>query len=860
MMKWRNYILLIFAAAVASSAFSQSAETGRNYDYYKYNFDEPQEFVIKSILAEEADNKPIQKALVVVYSGLSIGQKIRIPGNDIPKAIDNLWQLNYYSDVQLYMRETNENGIRYVSLNFVVKDQLRLYGHRFPGLSNSQGKTLHEETGLKRGIYITPNLINKTRNKLVSYFQDKGYYNVSVEFVRTPAIDEKTQKPLAGFENFDIVVNKGPKVKVYDFDFEGNAQLTDKELRASVKKLKRRYRKVNIFASSKYIQTKFDEEKGNIINKYLSSGFRDARIISDSVRLINPKRVVVHLAVYEGNRYYWRNISWKGNLKYSSGVLDTLLGIKKGSVFNQTLLDERLGLISSSSGADIQSLYMDDGYLFFQMTPVETGVFNDSIDMEIRINEGTQAKVGRISWTGNNKTTDRVILREIRTKPGDIFSRGEIQRTMRDLAALGLFDPQQLNVNPKPNPADGTVDIEYKIAEKPSDQIELSGGWGGNAFSNRATLIGTAGIVLNNFSTRQLFKPHTWNPVPSGDAQKLSLRAQSNGSNYQGYTFSFTEPWFGGKKPNSLSVSLFRTVNAFDFKPRDDPSRRVFFNTGMSVMLGKRLRWPDDFFSLQYVFSFQQYRVQNLDGGFYGFPTGFSGISYNPSLQLILTRSSVSDPIFPTSGSTLTMSAQGTPPLSLLSSRDIPSLPSAQKYRWAEFYKWKLDFEWYTPLAKKLVLMTKARFGFLGYYNKRMGTTFFERFQVGGAGIFGFNIAATEIISQRGYDNYSISASAMGSDAGAPIYNKFTTELRYAITTGQTATVYGLAFLEGGDAWRNLASYNPFQLKRAAGVGVRLFMPMFGLIGLDWAYGFDYRQVNKSPKPGQIHFFIGQQF
>jgi outer membrane protein insertion porin family len=376
MIKARHYLLLIVLFNLFWSGRAQTAEKERYFNYYQYNFDEPQEYVIKSIQAEEADNKPIQKALVVVYSGLSIGQKIRIPGNDIPKSIDNLWQLNYYSDIQLFMRETKENGIRYVDLNFVVKDQVRLYGHRFPGLSNSQGKTLHEETGLKRGIYITPNLINKTRNKLVSYFQDKGFYNVSVEFVRTPAFDEKTKKPLAGFENFDIIVNKGPKVKIYDFVFEGNAMLSDKELRASIKKLKRRYHKLNIFASSKYIQTKFDEEKNNIISKYLSSGFRDARIISDSVQLINPKRVNVHVSVYEGNRYYWRNISWKGNLKYSNGVLDTLLGIKKGSVFNQTLLDERLGLVSSSSGADIQSLYMDDGYLFFQMTPVETGVFN----------------------------------------------------------------------------------------------------------------------------------------------------------------------------------------------------------------------------------------------------------------------------------------------------------------------------------------------------------------------------------------------------------------------------------------------------------------------------------------------------
>lgn len=856
----RRILLLIILVSVFSGIGAQTADTGRFYNWYAYNFTEPQEFVIKNILVEEAENKPIQKSLVVVYSGLSIGQKIKIPGNDIPNAIDNLWKLSYYSDIQVFMRINEVNGVKNATLNFVVREQLRINGHRFPGLSNSQAKNLKDEAGLKRGMYITPNLINKTRVKIIQYYRDKGYYNATVKFNRLPASDEKTGKLMPGFENFDIVVEKGPKVKVYDFAFHGNEKLTDKQLRHSIKKLKRRYHKVNIFASSKYIEGKFIEEKDNIITRYLSKGFRDARILKDSIVLINPKRVVIHVDVFEGSKYVFRNIVWKGNTKYRTGFLDTVLGIKKGDVFNQTQLEERLGTVNTTGVLDIQSLYMDDGYLFFQMTPVETGVYNDSIDLEIRINEGTQAKVGRISWTGNTKTTDKVILREIRTKPGDVFSRAEIQRTMRDLAAIGLFDPQQLNVNPKPNPADGTVDIDYKLVEKPTDQIELSGGWGGNAFTRRATLIGTAGITLNNFSTRQILHPKNWNPVPTGDGQKLSLRAQSNGSNYQGYNFSFTEPWFGGRRPNSFSVSLFRTVNAFDFRQRTDPKRQYFMNTGMSVMLGKRLKWPDDFFNLQYIFSFQQYKMQNLTGGFYGFPGGFNGTSYNPSLQVILTRSSVSDPIFPTSGSTLTLSAQGTPPFSLFRNTEVSKLTQQEKYKWAEFYKWKLDMEWFTPITKKLVLMNKARFGFLGYYNKQMGTTFFERFQVGGAGIFGFNIAAAEIISQRGYDNYSISATATGSEAGAPIFNKFTTELRYAITTGQTATVYGLAFLEAGDAWNSMRKYNPFQLKRSAGVGLRLFMPMFGLIGLDFAHGFDYRQVPRSGKAGQVHFFIGQQF
>lgn len=856
-MNMKKFLIALSALISVLPASAQTPETGRYFKYFDYNFIEPAEFTIKQILVEEVNNKPMQRGLVVLYSGLSIGQKIKIPGNDIPKAIANLWKQDYFSDIQIFMKPADTlDGI---ILNFVVKEQPRLEKYKFTGISTSQAKTLKEEISLKRGMYITPNLLNKTIAKLQAYYYDKGYYNAKVSIQRLPAYNTDSLKTLKeGFEVFHIAVDRGQKVRVHDFVFSGNTGLDDKALRASIKKIKRRYHKINVFVTSKFVQDKYEEEKQNIINKYLAKGYRDARILSDSIVQLKPGRIVVYITLYEGHKYYFRNITWKGNVKYRTTLLDTLLGIKKGDVFNQSLLEEKL--FANPSGFDVQSLYMDDGYLFFNMTPVETGVYNDSIDLEIRISEGPQARIGKVTWTGNTKTNDRVILREIRTRPGDIFSRAEIQRTMRDLVALGLFDPASMNVNPKPNPADGTVDIQYILVEKPSDQIELSGGWGGNGFSNTPTLLGTAGVVLNNFSTRKLLQPRTWNPVPTGDGQKLTLRAQSNGSNYQGYTFSFTEPWLGGHKPNSFSISVFHTVNSFDFKQKKDPTRQVFFNTGMNISLGKRLKWPDDFFSIQYVLSLQQYRFQNLNAGIYSFPLGFSGVSYNPSLQVILTRSSISDPIYPMSGSSFTISGQATPPFSLLSKKDLNSLPVNEKYRWAEFYKWKVDAEWYTTLWKKLVLTTKARFGFLGYYNPKLGLTFFERYQVGGAGIFGYNIAATEIISQRGYDNYTVSQTAMGSDAGAPIFNKFTMELRYAITTGQTATVYGLAFAEAGDAWSSINKYNPFQLKRSVGAGVRLFMPMFGLIGLDYAYGFDWKNVPRSGKPGQIHFFIGQQF
>lgn len=826
-----------------------------------YDFVEPKTYIIRNILVSEVNGRPVMKSQVLFYSGLSIGQKIKIPGSEISKSVENLWARDFFSDIQVYFQPINDEEI---VVHFRVQDQPRLNGHRFIGLTNAQAKTLKEEVGLKKGMYINPNLVNRSIDKVLKYYQEKGFYNVKCYINRKQAYNQDSSA-MVGYENFDFVIDRGPKVKVYDFDFEGNNLVADADLRKSIKGVKRRYNKVNIFKSSKYIESKFAEERDNIVKYYLSKGYRDVRIISDSVSLMNSKRVLVHITVFEGNLYRYRNISWKGNLKYRTGMLDTVLGIKKGDVFNQSLLDERLR--NNQGGFDVQSLYMDDGYLFFQMMEVETGVFNDSIDLEIRINEGPRATIASVTWEGNTKTSDRVIQREIRTKPGDVFNRSDIQRTMRDLAALNLFDPAKLNVNPKPNPEDGTVDIKYTVVEKPSDQIELSGGWGGGGYqyglgyNTTPTLIGTAGIMLNNFSRRKMFKPELWNPVPTGDGQKLSLRAQSNGALYQGYTFSFTEPWFGGKKPNSLSVSIFHTVNAFDYLPKSNASHKSLFNTGATISFGKRLKWPDDFFNIQYMLSFQRYKMQNMEGSYYGFPTGFSGISYNPSLNIILTRNSVNEPIYPTSGSTITVNGQATPPLSLFSHKNYTELTPNEKYKWAEFYKLKIDAEWYTPVYKKMVLMTKARMGYLGYYNKDLGLTFFERFKVGGSGMYGYNIAAVEIISQRGYDNYTISDAAMGGQVGAPIYNKFTMELRQAITNSPTATVYGLAFFEAGDAWSSMKKYNPFQLKRSAGVGIRLFMPMFGLIGLDWAYGFDYKQVpGSSTKPTQIHFFIGQQF
>ena len=520
-----------------------------------YNFIEPNTYKIKNIDVREVNGKAVQKALVILYSGLSIGQEIKVPGTEIPEAIKNIWKRDYFSDVQVFFLPFGNSDE--IVVQFVVKEQPRLNGYRFLNITNSQAKTLKEETDLRRGMYITPNLVNRTIQKIRAFYLDKGYYNVQVS-VKRPEAKNKEGKPMLGYENFDFYIEKGPKVKVHDFVFTGNSSLEDAELRGAIKDIKRRFHKWNITKSSKFTEEKFAEAKQQLIKLYQSKGYRDVRILQDSISMFGEDRILVHVNLFEGNKYHYRSITWKGNTKYSTTLLDTILGIRPGDVFNASLLDERLR--NNMGGFDVSTLYMDAGYLFFNMYEVEVGVQNDSIDLEIRINEGPEATIGRVSWKGNTKTSDRVILREIRTKPGNTFSKSDIQRTMRDLAAIGLFDPEQLGVDPRPNPADGTVDIVYTLVEKPSDQIELSGGWGGNGFSRTPTLIGTAGIVLNNFSSRKLFNTKLWNPVPSGDGQKLSLRAQSNGMNYQGYTFSFTEPWLGGYKPTSLSVSVFRTI------------------------------------------------------------------------------------------------------------------------------------------------------------------------------------------------------------------------------------------------------------------------------------------------------------
>jgi outer membrane protein insertion porin family len=839
-------LIILLTGAGLNPVFGQSDSS--LYEYHPYNYNNPKEYVINVIRVE--GNVFVETPLVVIFSNLSVGQVISVPGNEISQCLENLWKKELFSDVKLFLESRGSDSVDVI---IVVKERSRLSKFAFPGLKKSEAKSLRDQLSLKGNMIITENLLNQTKKEIYDYYHEKGYYEVKADIKREKDPDKSNA------EIFRIHVTKGQKVKVQDIVFTGNTSVPDKTLRKTFKNTKRKKQKINIFKSSKFIQNEYDEDKLSLIRKYNSLGYRDAYIVSDSVQLINSRRVVVKVHVNEGQKYFFRNITFSGNVKYSDEILHRILDINKGDVYNQSKLEEKI-YGNMEGGFDISGLYMDDGYLFFNATPVETNVEGDSIDLDIKIYEGDQATYNRILIAGNYKTSDFVILREIRTRPGQKFSRSDIQRSVRELSNLGLFDPAQINVVPKPNVNDGTVDIEYTVVERASDQIELSGGIGPGWGGTQSQFVGTLGLVLNNFSSRKLLKPKMWNPIPAGDGQKLSLRGQAS-MFFEAYNFSFTEPWMGGKKPNSFTASIYHSVFNMNARPKGDPLRQVMYTTGASVALGKRLRWPDDNFNIQYSAGYQVYEVQNFGGGLFPFE---NGKARSIEMKAILSRNSLEGGfIFPTGGSNFTLSLAATPPLSLFSDKDYTDMPAVDKYKWLEYHKWKFDAEYYLkPFNKaKFVLATRARMGMMSYYNSDLGFSPFERFLVGGSGLSGFNFYGTEIIAQRGYDEGSISSNVTGSQQlGATMFSKYSLELRFPITDNPNATVYLLSFLEAGNAWVGFDRYDFFNLKRAGGMGIRLFLPMFGLIGVDYGYGWDWQSVRGTGKPGHFHFYLGQQF
>lgn len=815
------------------------------YSIHAQDFLKPQEYEIGPILIEGADNFDPQALKAI--SGLRQGDRIMIPGDKITKAIQNLWAEELFNDVQIFA-EKIVGDVIYLKIKLLTRPKLSYFSFS-DNVTKKEADKIRPEIDLFSGKTISENLVKTTAFRVRAFYIEKGYYRAKVNVIRKP------DTLINNSEYFFIDVDKGNKVRIRDINFYGNESIKAGKLRRSMKdtKTKAIWR---LFKNSKFNQTAFKRDKNNVINKFNEFGFRDARIVRDSVYLINKKNIGIDIEVDEGSKYYFGEIEWVGNTKFRSGYLDTILGIKKGDPFNKAMLEQRLFM--SEDGRDVSSLYMDRGYLFFNLTPVEMSITEDNhINYQMRIVEGKEARVKNIIIRGNTKTNEHVIRREIRTKPGDLFNRNDIIRTQRELSQLGYFNPEAFQVNPIPNPQDGTVDIEYTVEEKSSDQIELSGGYGAGR------VIGTVGLSFNNFSMRNFFKKGAWQPLPSGDGQQLALRAQTNGRFFQSYNLSFTEPWLGGKKPNSLTSWLTHSQFGNNFK-RKDPGYQGVSISGFGVGFGRRLKWPDDYFTAYHEISYQYYDVKNY-ANIFAFDNGYSN---NIAYKYMLSRNSIDNPIYPKEGSKISFSAKATLPYSLFDGvDDYTNLSQQERFKYTEFYKLKVTGEFYFPLTKdkKLVLMPRFGYGIMGAYNQSKGISPFERYYVGGSGLTGINqLDGREIIAMRGYGDQDLSSSL-----GDPIVAKYTLELRYPISLNPSATFFVLGFVEAGNTYTKIQNFNPFNVKRSAGIGVRIFLPMFGMLGLDYGFGFDRLdphskgfqghnvEINQKGFKGQFHFTIG---
>lgn len=776
---------------------------------------------------------------LINMTGLRVGDQIKLPSETVATAVRKLWETNILGDVQIMVTRVEGN---LVFLELALKERPRLAGFQFKGVTKSERDDLREKINLVRGRQLTDALLNQVKTTIKKFFVDKGYLNTTVNLRQE---DDSTSRGTT--VQLRIDVDKKERVKINAITFEGNQAFDEVTLRRkfSETKVRKWYR---IFKASKYIKSNYEKDKKDLLEFYNKSGYRDAEIVSDSVYAHDDRSVNIKLKVSEGQRYYFRNINWVGNYLYDSKTLSQILGVNRGDVYNMETLERRLQF--NPAGADISSLYMDDGYLFFQVEPVEVNVEGDSIDIEMRVYEGSQATINKINVSGNTKTNDHVILREIRTLPGQKFSRADLIRTQRELAQLGYFDPEQIGIQPVPDPNKGTVDINYTVVERPSDQIELSGGWGG--FFG---FVGTLGLTFNNFSLRKIADLSEWSPLPGGDGQRLSLRVQANGAAFQTYSASFTEPWLGGRRPNSFSVAFNHSVqNNFGAAIRSNLQL-----TSINVSLGRRLRWPDDYFSLVNSIGIQNYTLANYAIIQVGDKTYNNGVSTALSFNTTLSRNSVNNPTFPTNGSTLSLSVSLTPPFSAFRANNrFEDL--SERFRLIEYHKWMFDASWFTPLAKNLVLSTRAHMGFVGAYNGQLGVGPFERFRLGGSGLSGFNfILGYDVIAQRGYRDASVITGAANTNDAAIVYNKYVTEVRYAISTNPAATIFALGFVEAGNSWANYRDYSPFNFYRSAGIGARIFMPAFGMLGLDMGWPFDDAPTYSTNRAPEFHFTIGQQ-
>ncbi len=869
-MRLRQLILLLyFSLLFTPSLFAQRSIGGNDVTDYSA----PKDYYLGGVTVSGV--KYLDGNVLVMLSGLTVGEKIKVPGDNISRAIRKLWEQGLFEEVNVSVTRIVSDQI---FLDIYLKERPRLSKFQFNGIKKSDADDIREKIRLVKGDYVTDNLIIKTKNIIYHFYHDKGFLNAEVDIVQ--------RKDSAAANEVTLLINidKNEKVKVYNITLHGNKQIGEELLTASFKKTKEKSVfnplndleeavaqstvaaaqtnftdvadilgkhatdniKIRLFKSSKFIEEDYEEDKNNLIAKYNSLGYRDARILRDSISKNEDNSISIDLWIEEGSKYYIRSITWVGNTKYKSDFLDRILKIRRGDVYDLEALDQ--ALTYNPSGADIRSLYMDDGYLFFDVVPVETRVENDSIDLEIRMHEGKQATISRVTIKGNTKTNDHVALREVQTRPGQLFSRDRLLRSQRQLAQLKYFDAEKLAPNVSTNQEDGTVDISYDVTETSADQIELSGGWG------YGRIIGTLGLSFNNFSLRNLVNLKAWKPIPSGDGQKLSLRFQTYGAGYFSYSFSFTEPWLGGRKPLALSLSYFhsRYTNGY---AANDPLFGYFKIDGVSVGLGTQLRWPDDYFSLYQSVNYNRYNTMNYSQIFaFG---GGDGVYNALSYGIVLSRNSVDAPIFAKTGSEFSVNLEITPPYSWFDGDvDYQAIPFSDRFKMVEYYKIKFKGAWYINLIEKLVLTPRVQFGYLGTYTPSLGVTPFERFYLGGDGLSGYNnMDGRELIGMRGYTNNSLTPG-YPSTLGGTVYTKYTFELRYPVSLNPNATIYALTFLEAGNDWLEWDNFNPFNVYRSLGFGVRVYLPMFGLLGLDWGYGLDAVPGVPGANGGQFHFSI----
>ncbi len=817
------------------------------------NYATPKEYEITGLTL--TGTRYLDPNSLVSLAGLKVGDKIRIPGEAVGSSVRKLMESGLLDNVELF---ANHAGDGKVALMFRAQERPRLYRVNFMGVKKGEQDNLKDKVKLNLGKIVTNTITKNTQMAVRKFFVDKGYLNTKVKITTIP---DSTRNNAT----MRVLVDKGQKVKIAKINFEGLNELDESAVRIKMKGTKEQ-RFGRLFTPSKFVPKKYEEDKQKVLEYYNKLGYRDATIESDTV--INSgsgNAISINMKLNEGRQYYYRNIDFSGNYLYTGDQLRQVLGVTKGDVYNPEDLEKRM---NGNPGQDLSSQYMDLGYLYYNAQPIEKAIEGDSIDLEIRIFEGKQASINRVILNGNTKTSDHVVMRTVRTLPGQKFSKTALIRTQRELATLGYFDPEKIGINPVPQ-NDGTVDIEYTVEEKPSDQIELSGGWGGYV-----GFVGTLGLTFNNFSARNITNWSAWRPLPAGDGQRVQLRFQANGSQYQVYSLSFTEPWLGGRKPNAFSISASHTV----YKTFYDPSNPYsiyqslkgktptgsYTNTALTVGLGRQLKIPDDYFSLSHSLSYQRYNLNNLDLFYIGYK---DGISNNITFNTTLSRNSIDNPQFPRNGSSFTLSGSFTPPYSAFK-RTTEATKPEDRFKFVEYHKWMFDASWFQTVFGKLVLNTRAHLGFLGSYNKRTEIGPFERFVLGGSGLAGQGqfALAQDIIGLRGYDDRSVytadydrTVDAQARSQGGVVYNKFVAELRYPVSLNPSATIFVLGFLEAGNNWSSYKQYNPFDLKRSVGFGARIFMPAFGLIGIDYGYGFDKIPGVKDQAAGQFHFTIGQQ-